>query len=76
MENKFEGQEGERASAETADQRRSRQAARRQQQLEEPWQRQPKLRELQRHPFVSIEQADQRPDFDALMIAFEEHVSV
>ena len=42
--------------------------------LREPWQRQPVLRELRRHPLVSCSAARDTPDVDTLITAFERHV--
>ena len=42
--------------------------------LREPWQRQPVLRELRRHPLLSCSAARETPDVDTLITAFERHV--
>ena len=40
----------------------------------EPWQRQPSLRELRKHPLLSCSASNQTPDVDTLITAFERHV--
>ena len=42
--------------------------------LREPWQRQPTLRELRRHPLLSCSAARDTPEVDQLITAFERHV--
>jgi predicted secreted protein len=42
--------------------------------LREPWQRQPTLRELRKHPLLSCSAARDTPEVDQLITAFERHV--